>query len=199
MCRYWMSEELIDFPKSARGHPFYRYATLLRLLCTQDGSQSSHHLLIQPGSLARPQSAAMAAIGLFVRHLDKTKEWMLRLQYLGAGRLATVDKYYNLSYQKTIIIIIFPTHPTAWSPLSVHQAISPSIIPFYNTIKDTPGTIKNASHVRTYLKKKHWMHANSTGNQPILPGSNLQTMYRNTSQRHQSGSVHGDSCQWSRG
>ena len=90
------------------------------------------HLLIQPGSLARPQSAATAAIGLFVRHLDKTKERMLRSRYLGAGRLATADKYYNLSYQKTIIIIIFPTRPTAWSPLSVHQAKTPSIVPFYN-------------------------------------------------------------------
>ena len=24
MCIYWMSEELIDFPKSTRGRPFYR-------------------------------------------------------------------------------------------------------------------------------------------------------------------------------
>ena len=90
------------------------------------------HILIQPGSLARPQSAATAAIGRFVRHLDKTKERMLRSRYLGAGRLAMVDKYYNLSYQKTIIIIIFLTRPTAWSPLSVHQAKTPSIVPFYN-------------------------------------------------------------------
>ena len=37
MCRYWMSEELIDFPKSARGRPFYRHATLLRLLRVHDG------------------------------------------------------------------------------------------------------------------------------------------------------------------
>ena len=93
------------------------------------------HLLIQPGSLARPQSAATAAIGLFVRHLDKTKERMLRSRYLGAGRLATVDKYYYLSDHKTIIIIIFPTRPTAWSPLSVHQAKTPSSVPFYNSCK----------------------------------------------------------------
>ena len=106
------------------------------------------HLLIQPGSLARPQSAATAAIGLFVHHLDKTKEQILRSWYLGAGRLATVDKYYYLSHQKTIIIIIFPTRPTAWSPLSVHQAITPSIVPFYN------------SHlrVRTVGKGQEWMY-----------------------------------------
>ena len=81
-----------------------------------------------------PQSAATAAIGLFVRHLDKTKEWMLRSRYLGAGRLATVDNYYNLSYQKSIIMMIFQTRPTTWSPLSVHQTITPSIVPFYNRL-----------------------------------------------------------------
>ena len=86
------------------------------------------HLLIQPGSLARPQSAATAAIGLFVRHLDKTKERMLRSRYLGAGRLATVDKYYNLSYQKTMIIIIFP-------PLSPRSAcIKPELLPSSRSI-----------------------------------------------------------------
>ena len=58
---------------------------------------------------------------------------MLRSRYLGAGRLSVVDEYYKSSYQKTIIIIIFPTRPTAWSPLSVHQAINPSIVPFYNS------------------------------------------------------------------
>ena len=58
---------------------------------------------------------------------------MLCSQYLGAGRLSVVDKYCKSSYQKTIITIIFPTCPTTWSPLSVHQAINPSIIPFYNS------------------------------------------------------------------
>ena len=58
-----------------------------------------------------------------------------------------VDKYYNLSYQKTIIIIIFPTCPAAWSPLSVHQVITPSIILFYNTnlqeaVSRSPGVDK---------------------------------------------------------
>ena len=66
-----MNEELINFPKSARGRPFYRHATLLQLLIE---SLAMTHLLIQPGSLDRPQSAATAAIGLFVCHLDKTKE-----------------------------------------------------------------------------------------------------------------------------
>ena len=37
-----MSEVLNDLSKSARGHPFYRYATLLWLLHVQDGSQLSH-------------------------------------------------------------------------------------------------------------------------------------------------------------
>ena len=59
---------------------------------------------------------------------------MLCSQYLGAGRLTMVDKYYNLSYQKIMIIIIFLTCPGAWSPLSVHQAITPSIVLLYNSI-----------------------------------------------------------------
>ena len=40
--RNWMSEVMNDYSKSARGRPFYRYATLLQLLHVQDGSQSSH-------------------------------------------------------------------------------------------------------------------------------------------------------------
>ena len=125
------------------------------------------HLLIQPGSLARPQSAATVAIGLFVRHLDKTKERMLRSQYLGVGRLATVDKYYNLSHQKTIIIIIFLTRPTTWSLLSVHQAKTPSIVLFYNNVvvdsiwwcADNKG-IRNA--VRYYSKLMSEMNVKLT-------------------------------------
>ena len=42
MCRNWMSKELIVYSKSARGRPFYRHATLLRLLRVHDGNQSSH-------------------------------------------------------------------------------------------------------------------------------------------------------------
>ena len=57
---------------------------------------------------------------------------MFSSRYLGAGRLTIADQYYNLSYQKTIIIIIFPTRPAAWPPFSVHQGIAPSIFPFYN-------------------------------------------------------------------
>ena len=44
-----------------------------------------------------------------------------------------VDKYYNLSYQKKIIIIIFPTRSAAWALLGAHQVITPSIFLFYNT------------------------------------------------------------------
>ena len=40
--RIWMSEVMNDYSKSTRGCPFYRYATLLRLLHVQDGSQLSH-------------------------------------------------------------------------------------------------------------------------------------------------------------
>ena len=120
------------------------------------------HILIQPGSLARPQSAAMAAIGHFVRHLDKTKEWMLRSWYLGAGRLAMVDKYYNLSYQKTIIIIIFLTHPTAWSPLSMHQVKTPSIIPFYNN---------EVTAIERFVEHHDNCAALSTGQAHVTPGS----------------------------
>ena len=37
-CRIWMSEVINHHSKSARGRPFYRHATLLRLLHVQDGS-----------------------------------------------------------------------------------------------------------------------------------------------------------------
>ena len=67
---------------------------------------------------------------------------MICSRYLGAGRLAMVDKYHNSSYQKIMIIIIFPTRLVAWSPLSVHQAINASIVPFYNADKvDTGDTV----------------------------------------------------------
>ena len=57
-------------------------------------------------------------------------ERMFCSRYLG---VAIVDKYYNPSFQKAIIIIIFPTRSTAWPLLSVHQSIAPSIFPFYNS------------------------------------------------------------------
>ena len=31
ICKIWMSKELIYYSKSARSHPFYRHATLLRV------------------------------------------------------------------------------------------------------------------------------------------------------------------------
>ena len=92
------------------------------------------HLHIEPGSVLGRSPPLRQWINLFVHHLGRTKERMLRSRYLGAGRLSVVDKYYKSSYQKIIIIIIFPTRPTAWSPLSVHQAINPSIVPFYNRL-----------------------------------------------------------------
>ena len=88
------------------------------------------HLLIEPSSHTRLQTTIAQSL---CSPPGRTKEWMLHLWYMGAGCLAMVDKYYNPSYQKTIIIIMFPTCPAAWSLLSMHQAITPSIILFYNT------------------------------------------------------------------
>ena len=59
---------------------------------------------------------------------------MSRSRCQGAERLAIIDKCHKLSYQKTIITLIYPTH-SAWALLGAHQVTNSSISPFYNNIE----------------------------------------------------------------
>ena len=72
----------------------YAYMMVSNQVISDDSST------IEPGSLAMRQYAATARIDPFVHHLSRQRDEC-------SARDSLVDKYYNLSYQKTIIIIIF--------------------------------------------------------------------------------------------
>ena len=79
----------------------------------------THLLLNQVPSLGRSTQPWRRSIPLYTTFLDKGTN--VPLAIVGSGSQSLVDKYHNLSYQKTIIIIIFRARSAAWPPLSVHQ------------------------------------------------------------------------------
>ena len=148
LCRTSISLRLVTLPSyngTFEGRPYRRRLCasssmdVTRPLEWTNGMEKYRQRNVNATTLRSTPSQVQQRIGLFVHHLDRTKERMFCSRYLGAGHLAIVDKYYNLSYQKTIITIIFLTRSAAWSSLSVHQVITPSIFPFYNNLAVSRG------------------------------------------------------------